>query len=176
VSLIIGDSNSAFIKLSGFDNLAEPGSRVKEVLSKLNLLKHGKVLVIGAGVNDAATIVDLNSGNILKPNLSEFKKDYSKLLSLAKTKFERVIVLGLVSSTEEVATLESMEVQYINGNIVKFNREIKRLCEEFEVDFVDLLPHFLGKEDELLDDHIHPNKKGKEIILLELSSRIHSGI
>jgi lysophospholipase L1-like esterase len=169
--IIIGDSNSAFIKLSYVKNLAEPGSRVKDVLAKLKLLEYGEALVIGVGVNDAAIIVDLKSGNILKPNLSEFRKDYSKLLSLAKTKFERVIVLGLVSSTEEVATLENMEVQYINENIVKFNGAIKRLCEKFEVEFVDLLPHFLGKEDDLLDDHIHPNEKGKEIILKELKLR-----
>jgi lysophospholipase L1-like esterase len=164
-NLVIGDSNSTFIKLSGFENLAEPGSRVKDVLAKLNFLDGGEVLIIGVGVNDAAIILDTKYGNFLKPNFREFRKDYSDLLSLAKRKFKRVIVLGLVSSTEEKVILENSEIQYLNKTILKFNEVIKRLCADLEIQFVDILPCFLGKEKELLEDHIHPNQKGKEIVL-----------
>lgn len=87
--VILGDSNSSLIKLSGFGNLAEPGSRVKDVLAKLKFLKNGKTLILGVGVNDSATIVDLKSGNRLDPEIEEFEKDYLELLSLAKSKFKK---------------------------------------------------------------------------------------
>ena len=99
-SYVLGDSNSTFIKLNGFKNLAEPGFRVKDVLAKLKGLECGEILILGVGVNDSATIVDLGSGNKLKPDFIEFEKDYLDLLSLAKSRFERVVVLGLISSTE----------------------------------------------------------------------------
>lgn len=165
VKIITGDSNSLFINLEGFDNLAVPGFRVRDILEQIRQLRSGEILVIGVGVNDAAEIADIKSGNILKPNLKEFNKDFLKLLSLAKTKFKRVIVLGLVTSTEEEVTLEDSEIQYLNKTILKFNEVIKRLCADLEIQFVDILPYFLNKENELLQDHIHPNERGKEIII-----------
>lgn len=172
--LIIGDSNSSFIKLNGFENLAEVGSRVRDVIAKLKLLGGGEILILGVGVNDCATIVDLKSGNKLEPNIEQFRKDYSELLSLAKSKFKRVIVLGLVSSTEERVRFGDVEVQYSNKTIIKFNNLIRDLCTELEVDFVDLIPYFLAKEKELLADHIHPNKKGLEIILSCLNGKLRA--
>lgn len=163
--LIIGDSNCSFIKLNGFENLAELGSRVKDVLDKLKLLGGGEIMILGIGVNNCATIIDLKSGNKLEPELKEFEKDYLEILSLAKSKFKRVMALGLISSTEERVRFGDAELEYSNKIIIKFNNLIRDLCAELEIDFVDLLPHFLGNEEELLADHIHPNKKGLKIIL-----------
>lgn len=171
-SYVLGDSNSVFIKLNGFKNLAEPGSRVRDVFTKLKSLDSGEVLILGVGVNDSATIVDLESGNKLELDLIKFEKDYLDLLSLAKSKFERIVALGLISSIENKVRLGDAEIQYSNKTIVKFNEKIQELCEKLEVEFVDFLPYFLGKEKELLMDHIHPNEKGREIILSELRSLI----
>jgi len=165
---IIGDSNSLFIKLDGFENLSQLGFRVKDVLAKLYEIDSGKVVVIGVGVNDCAIIIDTESGNRLDPNLDEFRTDYQVLIELAKTKFTKVVALGLISSTEEVAKLEALEIQYLNKTIEEFNEIIKTICSEKEVRFVDLLRRFLCREEELLVDHIHPNKKGVEVICSEL--------
>lgn len=166
---IVGDSNSTFIKLNGFENSSEPGSRVKDVIAKLKALNSGEILIIGVGVNDSAIIKDVESGNKIEPNLEEFRNDYFKLLSLAKSKFKRVIILGLISSSEEEVRLGNADIQYSNKTIIKFNEVIKHLCKDLQVEFIDLLPYFLNHEDELLEDHIHPNQKGKEIILSCLS-------
>jgi lysophospholipase L1-like esterase len=166
---IVGDSNSTFIKLSGFKNLAEPGSRVKDVLAKLKTLDFGEILIIGIGVNDSAIITDLGSGSRIEPNADQFRNDYCELLSLAKSKFKRVIIMGLISSTEEKVKLGNAEIQYSNKTILKFNEVIKSLCKDTDIEFIDLLPHFLNNEEELLEDHIHPNQKGKEIILSHLN-------
>jgi len=163
-SYIVGDSNSVFIELKDFENLSEPGFRVKDVISKLKILDSGETIIIGVGVNDAATIKDLQTKNEIRPKLEEFKKDCYNLLRLAKNKFGSVIVLGLISSTEEKVMFGNAEIQYLNKTIQDFNEAIKNLCNDSGVGFVDTLPYFLGKEDELLVDHIHPNAKGKEII------------
>lgn len=170
--IIIGDSNSTFIKLNGFENLSEPGFRVKDVLDKLKTLTSGEILIIGVGVNDSATIKDDKSGNKIEPNLQGFQNDYYELLSLAKSKFNRVIVLGLIHSTEERVRLGNAEIRYSNRIIVKFNEVIRSLCKDLGIEFIDLLPYFLNNEDELLKDHIHPNQKGRQIIVSELSYRI----
>ncbi len=140
--LILGDSNSVFIKLNGFENLAEVGSRVKDALAKLKVLENGEVLILGVGVNDCAAIVNLKSGNKLEPEFEEFEKDYLELLSLAKSKFKRVVVLGLICSTEENVELEDAEIQYSNKTIIKFNKLVEDLCNNLELEFVNLLPFF----------------------------------
>lgn len=168
--IILGDSNSFFIKLDGFDNLAEPGYRVSDVLSQLDDIQPGDTLIIGVGVNDAATIRDLNSDGVIKPDIEEFKNDYSALLDLAKDKFEEIVVLGLVSSDEQATILDNAKITYSNKTIGEFNDCIKELCKSAGVKFVDLLPYFFGNEKELLVDHIHPNIEGQDIILRELGS------
>lgn len=80
--------------------------------------------------------------------------------------------MGLISSTEEKVEFEGIEIQYSNQMIIKFNGFIKNWCAELELDFINLLPYFLGREEDLLSDHIHPNKKGLEIILSELCDQI----
>lgn len=169
---IIGDSNSLFIKLNGFENLAQPGFRVKDTLAQLCELENGKTLIVGAGVNDCAIITDIKSGNKLEPNLNEFKVDYQKLLDMAKAKFSKIFVLGVISSTEEKVKLGDTEIQYSNQTVGEFNEAIKDLCAKLEVEFVDLLPHFLGKEKELLADHIHPNETARDIILSRLNDKL----
>lgn len=172
MGIILGDSNSTFIELDGFKNLAEPGSRTKDVLSRLKGLDGGDILIIGVGVNDSAVITDTLSGNRIEPNLDEFIAYFQKLLKVSKDKFSRIIVLGLISSTEEKVRLENAEIQYLNKAIEEFNEAIKRLCLENKIEFVDLLPYFLGKEKELLIDHIHPNKKGQDTVLDKLKDEL----
>lgn len=171
-SYIIGDSNSVFIELGGFDNLAQPGFRAKDVLNQIEEIGSGNVLVIGVGVNDSASIKDLGSDGVIRPDIDEFKSNYSAILSLAKANFKDVIVLGLVSSDEKPTILGSAEIRYSNETIREFNKCIKDLCNKEKVKFIDILPYFLGKEDKLLIDHIHPNKKGQEIVFNELQKEI----
>lgn len=171
-SVIVGDSNSLFIELDGFVNLAKPGFRVADALNQVKDTQDRETLIVGVGVNDTANILDLNSSNTLGPNIEDFRRDYTKLLELAKQKFSRVIALGLLPSTEQKAQLGTMEVQYFNETIVEFNKAIRELCESLDVEFVDLLPSFLSKEDELLMDHIHPNEEGKEIAQEKIRSKL----
>lgn len=166
--IIIGDSNSLFIEIDGFNNLAVAGHRVSDALDTLQGIEGGYTFIIGVGVNDSASIKDLRSDGAIRPDIDEFKSSYSTLLDLAKAKFKNVIVLGLVCSDEKPTILGSAEIRYSNDTISEFNDCIKNLCESEGVKFVDLLPYFLGREDELLDDHIHPNEIGKEIILSKL--------
>ncbi len=163
--IIVGDSNSVFIEMVGFSNIAQPGYRVKDVLAQLHHLEAANILIVGVGVNDSATITDIESHNKIEPNIDEFKVDYQELLNIAKRKFNQVIVMGLISSTEEEVELEDASIKYKNESIKKFNEVIRDLCLDNEIEFVDLLPYFLGKEKELSVDHIHPNEAGKEIIL-----------
>lgn len=168
-SVIIGDSNTLFIELDGFENLAVAGYRVNDSLEIIKKIEGGDTLIIEIGVNDSATIKGLDSDGVIRPDIDEFKNNYSALLNLAKAKFKNVIAIGLVCSDEKPTILGNAEIRYSNETILEFNDCIKALCKNSGIRFVDLLPHFLGKEDELLDDHIHPNKKGQDIIMRELA-------
>lgn len=167
--IILGDSNSTFIDLDGFENLAVAGHRVKDSLEIIKKIEGGYTLIIGIGVNDSARIRDLGSDSVIRPDVDDFKNSYSILLNLAKAKFKNVIAIGLVSSDEQPTILGNAEITYSNKTIEEFNDCKKELCKNAAIEFVDLLPYFLGKEDELLDDHIHPNKKGQVIIMRELT-------
>lgn len=171
-SIIIGDSNSMFIKLGGLENLAQAGFRAAQVLERVKNVDAGETVIIGVGINDSATITNIVSGGKIDPKIDQFEQTYSEILTLFKAKFKRVVSLGLVSSTEEEVRLDDTEIYYDNSEIIKFNKKIKELCKKFEVEFIDLLPYFLGREEELLSDHIHPNKKGQVIIQKELESRL----
>ncbi len=171
-NLTLGDSNSFFIKLNGFENLSVPGYRVSDVVAKLKELDNGEILIIGVGVNDTAIIENIETGNRIIPNIDDFKSLYTELLSLAKSKFKKVIVLGLLTSTEEKVRLNGAEIQYQNKIIFQYNNLIKELCVKNNIEFIDLLPLFIGKEDKLLIDHIHPNEDGKKIILSCLSGKL----
>jgi hypothetical protein len=86
-SYLLGDSNSVFIELDGFDNLSEPGFRVKNVLERLSSLTSGDTIILAIGVNDSATITNTKSGDKVKPDLESFKATYSEILCLAKESY-----------------------------------------------------------------------------------------
>jgi lysophospholipase L1-like esterase len=92
---------------------------------------------------------------------------------MAKIKFKKVIALGLLTSTEEKVRLVDAEIQYRNKSVIKHNNLIKKLCQKNEIEFIDILPYFNGREEELLFDHIHPNEDGKKIILYALEKHLY---
>lgn len=171
-TIVLGDSNSLFIELDGYENLAVPGYRTEDVLRDLIDLEGGETIIIGVGINDSAFIKDLNSGDTISSDIDEFRNGYSSLLKLAKTMFKGVVVIGLISSTEKPVILGNAEIRYSNETITEFNECMKDLCIRMGVKFVDLLPYFMGKEGELLADHIHPNEKGRKIIVAKLVNLI----
>lgn len=145
-------------------NLAEDGERVEGTLAKVMVSGAGELAVIATGTNDCGLISNKEKGEAIQPDAKAFTEGYEKLIEAAKQKFERVIALGLTPSNGIIMPLDGAIVSYNNETISEFNSVVAKLCADSGIDFVDLLPHFLGHEKELLADHIHPNSSGYDII------------
>jgi lysophospholipase L1-like esterase len=170
--IILGDSNSLLLKLEGFENLAKIGSRAMDTLADLKDIKGGEVIMVGVGVNDAATISELGSEGVIRPSVNEFRSTYTNLVKIAKFKFNSVIVVGPISSTEELVKICNAKVKYSNKDIVSFNSVIEEICKDLDVLYINLLGYFLGKEREMLVDHIHPNQEGVKVIETAIQAKL----
>jgi lysophospholipase L1-like esterase len=155
--------------ITNFATDGERGGGSLEKIEDFKLTGLGEVVIIATGTNNCGLITNQESGESIEPDPERFVKDFEEVLKLARQKFARTIVLGLMPSDGTIMPLGGEAVvSYDNQTIAEFNDMIKNLCLENEITFVDLLPHFLGHEKELLADHIHPNTEGHEIIVKEV--------
>ncbi len=158
-------------------NFADDGERVEGSLEKIEDLKLtslGEVVIIATGTNNCGLITNQENGESIEPDPEQLVKNFEEVLKLAEQKFARTIVLSLMPSDGTVMPLGGEAVvSYDNQTIAQFNDLIKDLCKEYGIEFVDLLPYFLGHEKELLADHIHPNTKGHKIIAKEILKSLH---
>ena len=135
-----------------------------EVETKPRAREGGKLIIIfQLGTNDSA--VKYPGGNArFTPN--EFQKNLIKLVSLAK-KFTNVIIfLGLTRVDEKRVNPVpwDKELSYKNTSISEFNNIIKSVCNEKNLDYVNLRKTSQAKVDTLLFDGIHPNTEGHKKI------------
>jgi len=116
------------------------------------------IIIFDVGGNDAALIKG-------KPfvKLEDTKQNISKLVSIAKKYTQRIAFVSLTSVDETKANpyLPEHDYGYTNENSLKYFNAIKEFCEKNNVLFIDILNH-INKE--LLEDGLHPNAKGHQLI------------
>lgn len=153
-------------------SFAEDGEIVEGTLAKVRELKlssAGETVIIATGTNNCGLITNQESGESMEPDLKSFSASFEELLSLAKLKFGRTVVVGLVPSDGTVMPLGGEAiVSYDNTTIKEFNKAIRELCTKTDVPFADVLPRLSKHKRSLLADHIHPNADGHQIIFDEL--------
>jgi len=153
-------------------NLGIPGNTTIDILKRFEreftARKAEKNIVIFAiGVNDARYV---NGKPVSK--IQEVKKTIQKIITLSRKHAQNIIFIGLTKIDEAKTrpTIWSAEEEFINKQIVLFNKEIKKICDKNKTPFIPVMD-IIGKKD-LYDDGVHPTNKGHEKLFQHIKKNL----
>lgn len=158
-------------KFSEVFNLGNPGDNSKWLLERLGdeciarideKNRERDVIIIQIGKNDLSI-----RKNAFMVSPEKFKENIQKLIMLALKYSLNVVFVGLipVDETKTTPIPWNVDVSYKSENIRKYNDIIKSICVENKIRFLDIYEKFAQADyKKLLEDGLHPNSKGHEII------------
>jgi len=142
-------------------NLGIPGDTTKGILERFEFEAQQRVdgeeeliLMFAIGINDT---------RLKEISLEKFIGNLNEIIKRAKKLSQKIIFVGLTPVDESVKEV-NMD-NYLNDNIKSYDGVIRSECKEKNILFIDIFDNF-SKLDykKLLDDGLHPNTKGHEII------------
>ena len=118
-------------------------------------------IIIGIGINDTIYIKTKQQESI---NIKEFINNISKIIAIATTYTNNILMLGLTNVIEERTTpiLWNDNEMYFNDTIKKYDIALEDYCNMNKVQYLKLFD--LLQQTDFSDDGIHPNEKGHEKI------------
>lgn len=118
-------------------------------------------IIIGIGINDTIYIKTKQQESI---NIKEFINNISKIIAIATTYTNNILMLGLTNVIEERTTpiLWNDNEIYFNDTIKKYDIALEDYCNMNKVQYLKLFD--LLQQTDFFDDGIHPNEKGHEKI------------
>ena len=167
--LLIGDS---FVEGVGGKNSDGWAQHIKEKLNDYDVVVSGEggdntekiierwpknpfdLVVVQVGTNDSR-FRPSKGGHEIKP--SQFTKNISKIIKLAKTKnrASSVILVGLLFVDEGLTVPYKEDKVYQNDGITKYDRLILEAAQKFGADYVSL--NAIPTKSEFLSDGLHPS-------------------
>lgn len=122
------------------------------------------VMIFAVGTNDALTDEDKGRNRIAIEN---FEKNLIRIIEKARRITNKIVFVGNKpiddSKTQPVAWDKNVYYKSEHGR--KYDSIIKKICEKEKVNFVDIAPKLEAMNfKKYLDDGVHPNSKGHEII------------
>lgn len=136
-------------------------------------LRESDLVTLQIGANNFIHGVSLTNLEEKLNNIPELKKDADEIILevekvivlVKKYAKEQIIVIGYYNPLPRFTTYK----KEIDEVVKYFNNELEELCEEYNVDYVDIFDIFDNNE-ELLPNpfDIHPNVKGYETIANKL--------
>lgn len=164
--------NRGEIKYPTVFNLGISGDLTQNVLDRIENEAKARELpgeecaiVLAIGINDSVL-----TENVAQMDVYEFQEQYEELVNKAKDISSRVLCVGLTAVDEVLANPwegSTTGKQWLNNRINLFEDTIKQVAIQKDVQFVGLHDGFiklLEQGQHLLNDGLHPNKKGHEII------------
>ena len=154
----------------GFNNFAVSGDRICDVWHRLGgmvMKNEAEILLIAVGVNDTYRF----GGRDAAPCMSmELRRHYwHKTLMLAKRLIPQIYVFGLLPVNEAKIPARTDDfgtpMFYRNDDIEAYNGQIESWCKNLGVSFISFHERFKNAGyAALLDDDVHPDTKGHELI------------
>lgn len=141
-----------------------------EVEAAVRFRDEKSFIVLAIGTNDCQYLKSEKKNRFAT---GEFRSNYSKLIALAKKHGAGVLILGLPPVDEVASKVVSEDKSWFELRTFELNMIIKELAEKEFIPFVDIMKLFEengGKA--LLDDGLHPNTKGHELIYGSVSKRL----
>ena len=139
-----------------------------ELETKARLLDDDIIIIFDVGGNDSC--FDKSKGNFLTPQ-QDFKGNIQKLINLAKKFSSKIFFVGLIPADELRTTpvFWDKDKFYKNEHIKKYDNIIKSVCLDNNINFIDTFNKFSKLNyKSLLEDGLHPNSKGHELIYEEV--------
>ncbi len=140
-------------------------------------LRESDLVTLTIGANDFLELLSLDNIDETILNTRKSKKEIDKILEKEKDiiilikKFAKrqIIVTGYFNPFPRLANYKSN----IDELVKYYNNNLNELCDELEVDFVDIF-EILDKNEKAFPNplNIHPNKYGYELIFKEVAKKI----
>ena len=127
-------------------------------------LEEGKTIIIFSfGGNDSGWLLSKKSNQVSQ---EEFRNNIENLIKKAKKITNKVIFTGLCKHDETKTNPVSWHKDfcYKNKFLAAYNEIIKETCQKESVDFIEVMDIFENDYVKLLEDGVHPNNKGHELI------------
>lgn len=122
-------------------------------------------IAIGVGINDSRILAGETDSEV---PLTEFVKNYERLIGIARAYSKNVITVGLTDIAEDEVAFKDM--RYLKSKVVQYDAEVKRISLEQKTQYISLLGT-LGPDDFFLDG-LHPNTSGHEKIFQKVKSSL----
>ena len=102
--------------------------------------------------------------NELRIKIKEFISNISKIIAIATTYTNNILILGLTNVIEERTTpiLWNDNEMYFNDTIKEYDIALENYCNTNKVQYLKLFD--VLQQIDFSDDGIHPNEKGHEKI------------
>lgn len=152
-------------------NLGIPGENSTGLLKRMRVECESRLekkhegdktaIVVAIGINDSRYL-----GSLDKPETTanQFRENIAEIIKIAKEYGDRVVYVGLIPVDEEI-TADYEGTQFFNDRIKEFNSIIRENCRQEKLQYIDVF-NVLSQENlkETLDDGLHPNHQGYEIL------------
>lgn len=144
--------------------LGIPGETTAGLLKRLDselTPRTPDTIIIGIGINDTIYIKNKQQESI---NIKEFISNISKIIAIATTYTNNILMLGLTNVIEERTTpiLWNDNEIYFNDTIKKYDIALEDYCNMNKVQYLKMFD--LLQQTDFSDDGIHPNERGHEKI------------
>jgi len=152
-------------------NVGVSGDKSTDVLNRFEFETKARmkeeeeaVFIFAVGMNDSQF---LRNENCFRTRPEEFRRNIKKLIVLARKFSDKIYFLGLTPVDEKITTPIPWNINktYKNEYVKKFNNIIKSVCKREKINFIEMFDKFMKMNyQELLEDGLHPNSKGHQII------------
>ena len=124
------------------------------------------IIIFSIGINDTQNIKDK-----YRVSLETFKNNIMALINSAKKYTDNILFIGLTKVDESKVTPLPWDKDkcYLNNKIIDFDKELKSICLENNVDYLYI--YDLLEVDELFDG-LHPNNVGHQKICDKVKTKI----
>lgn len=120
------------------------------------------IIIFSIGINDSQIINGKSSIYI-----NDFRENIIELIEKVKKFSSYILFIGLTKVDDDRVMPVSWDynIRYSNHEIIKYNKELKNICEEKSVEFLDVFDLLSIKD---LDDGLHPNDSGHQKLCEEI--------
>lgn len=149
-------------------NLGLKGDLIKDTHKRYlseALNRNSHVVIIFTGTNDVRYDTKNGKRYQLNPDYIPDWEVFVKDLKIAKHK---TIILGPTRVCEEhgpMVITDNWHISFYNKDIELYNKQLKYLCDDNDVEFLELFNIFNdGNIEEYSNDCVHPNDKGYDLL------------
>lgn len=161
-----GDPHGGWVKLLGekhsLKNLSIDGATTADYLKNFPAgLNKNSTFIIALGVNDSARL-----------SLREFQQNLIQLIKLAKKSTQEIIFIGPapIDQIKVDPVPWDLEISYQNNLVQKFNQVMDQVARKEKIKFIDLFNKLPPEYIKTLEDGVHPNHAGHQMIFEIINS------